>query len=61
MTDQFLEFTGHELEAVASITRAGEGWDVVVTVVETRRIPDTTDILAEYRLEADAEGGTARL
>ena len=32
------------------------GWLVDVEVVETRRVPDSTDILAVYEAELDAEG-----
>lgn len=48
--------TGREPEGVTSLTRTDEGWRVGIEVVETHRIPDSTDILAEYRVELDGEG-----
>ena len=49
--------TGRGAESVVGIERAGEdGWRVTVEVVETRRIPDSADILACYDTEVDAEG-----
>jgi hypothetical protein len=40
------ELTGHDVETVISIEPCDEGWAVGVEVVETRRIPDSADILA---------------
>jgi Gas vesicle synthesis protein GvpO len=51
------EMTGKEPEGITSLERAGDGgWLVGVEVVETRRIPDSTDILAVYEAELDADG-----
>ncbi|MBY8882226.1 gas vesicle protein GvpO [Actinacidiphila acidipaludis] len=50
------DLTGHEPEGVTSIARTEEGWRVGVEVVETHRIPDSTDILAVYRVQVDAAG-----
>ncbi|MBO0849055.1 MAG: gas vesicle protein [Pseudonocardia sp.] len=49
--------TGREPETVISIERHEDGWQVGVEVVETRRIPDSADILATYQvcLEPDGE------
>jgi len=49
--------TGRSAECVVGVERAGEdGWCVSVEVVETRRIPDSADILAVYATEVDADG-----
>jgi hypothetical protein len=49
--------TGRSAESVVGIERAGEdGWRVRVEVVETRRIPDSADILAVYDTEVDEDG-----
>ncbi|TMQ86253.1 gas vesicle protein [Actinomadura soli] len=49
--------TGRCAECVVGVERAGEdGWRVTVEVVETRRIPDSADILAVYDAEVDADG-----
>ena len=53
---QLLELTGKAAEGVTSLQRTDEGWQVQVEVVEVRRIPDTTDVLAIYELEVDDQG-----
>ncbi len=50
------DLTGGEPEGVTSLERTGAGWRVDLEVVESRRIPDSTDILAVYRVEVDDEG-----
>ena len=45
---QLLELTGRE--------RTDDGWTVKVEVVEVRRIPDTTDVLALYDVDVDSDG-----
>ncbi|NUR09304.1 MAG: gas vesicle protein [Nocardioidaceae bacterium] len=53
---QLLELTGKEAEGVTGLERTDDGWRVQVEVVEVRRIPDTTDILALYEIEVDGDG-----
>lgn len=38
--------------------RPGEesGWSLLVDVVELERVPDTTSVLATYRVDADGHG-----
>jgi hypothetical protein len=49
--------TGKEPEGITSLEQTDDGgWVVGVEVVEIRRIPDSTDILAVYEAELDAEG-----
>ncbi len=50
------ELTGRGPEAVVAIERAEHGWCIGVEVVETRRIPDSADILAIYETELDGTG-----
>ena len=54
---QLLELTGKQAEGVTSLQRTEDGWQVQVEVVEVRRIPDTTDVLAIYELDVDERGG----
>jgi hypothetical protein len=55
--DYVATMTGKEPEGIVSLERADQGgWVIGVEVVETRRIPDSTDILAVYEAELDAEG-----
>ncbi|EXU67392.1 gas vesicle protein [Streptomyces sp. PRh5] len=48
--------TGRAPEGVTSLERTEDGWTIGIEVVETHRIPDSTDILAEYRVELDDHG-----
>ena len=48
--------TGKDPEGVTSLEREEDGWLVGVEVVESHRIPDSTDILAEYRVRLDTQG-----
>ncbi|TQK42646.1 gas vesicle protein GvpO [Streptomyces sp. SLBN-118] len=50
------ELADKDLEAVTSLEKTDEGWQVGIEVVETHRIPDSTDILAVYLVEMDDEG-----
>ena len=51
------DMTGKDPEAIVSLEPTDDGgWLVDVEVVETRRVPDSTDILAVYEAELDAEG-----
>jgi hypothetical protein len=51
-----VEFTGREAETVVAIDRRDGDWYVDVEVVETHRIPDTTDVLAIYEVRLDPGG-----
>jgi hypothetical protein len=53
---QLAELTGREPECVIGIHRTDDGWQVDLEVVESRRIPDSTDILATYSVETDEDG-----
>jgi len=53
---QLLELTGKQAEGVTGLSRSDDGWTVQVEVVEVRRIPDTTDVLALYEVSVDEDG-----
>ena len=53
---QIVELTGKEPEGVTAVRRTDDGWAVGVEVVEDRRIPSASDILAVYEAELDADG-----
>lgn len=53
---QIIELTGRDPEAVTGVARSKSGWLVTVDVVEDRRIPSSTDIMATYEAELDADG-----
>jgi len=54
--EQLRELFGAEPESVSSFGRTRDGWRVTLEVVEVRRIPETTDVLASYEVELDANG-----
>jgi hypothetical protein len=55
--DYVAEMTGKEPEGITSLEQSDDGgWQVGVEVVETRRIPDSTDILAIYQADLDPDG-----
>jgi hypothetical protein len=54
--EQVVELIGRPPEGVTSVTRTREGWRVGIEVLETRRVPNSTDILAVYRVDLDDEG-----
>jgi hypothetical protein len=53
---QIAELTGKRPEGVTGVEPGEDGWVVGVEVVEDRRIPSSTDILAIYETEIDMDG-----
>jgi hypothetical protein len=53
---QLYELTGHEVEGITGVHRDDDGWIVEVDVLELRRIPATTDVLATYHVTVDESG-----
>ena len=53
---ELLELTGKAAEGVTGLERTEDGWTIQVEVVEVRRIPDTTDVLALYEVNTDRQG-----
>ncbi|HET7357353.1 MAG TPA: gas vesicle protein [Nocardioidaceae bacterium] len=54
---ELLELTGNDVEGVVGLERVEhDGWKVQVEVLELRRIPDTTDVLSLYEVDADDDG-----
>jgi len=53
---ELAELLGRPPESIVSLDRTDDGWRVGVEVLETRRIPDTADVLAEYEVETDQRG-----
>ena len=53
---QLRQVFGAEPESVSSFGRTRDGWRVTLEVVEVRRIPETTDVLASYEVELDENG-----
>lgn len=53
---QLSELLQNEPSGVSALKRTDEGWTAQVEVVEIARIPDTTSVMASYRVDLDAEG-----
>ncbi|MEV4057332.1 gas vesicle protein GvpO [Amycolatopsis sp. NPDC049688] len=59
-TAQFGVVTGQTPHAVTGIRSRGNGaWSVLLDVVELARIPDSTSVMATYRVDIDADGELA--
>ena len=48
--------TGRPVEGVLGMHRDDNGWTVTIELVELRRVPDSTDVLASYDVALDAKG-----
>jgi hypothetical protein len=44
------DLTGYKVDSISGFERTDEGWKLVITVVELRRIPAATDVLACYEV-----------
>jgi gas vesicle protein GvpO len=53
---QAQEVLGLEPESVSGFERKNDEWTVTVEVVEMRRIPESTDVLASYDVTLDEDG-----
>ena len=54
--EQLVELTGKEFEGIVALEKDEDGWTVEVEVLELRRIPSTTDVLAVYEVSLDRSG-----
>src|SRR5690349_11120884 len=53
---QLQQLTGQEVEGITGLHRNDDGWVVDIDVLELRRVPTTTDVLATYEVEVDGDG-----
>lgn len=54
--EEFSTLTGRPPESVVGTRWKDDHWSVRLEVVESRRIPDSADLLAEYEVELDEDG-----
>lgn len=54
--DQLGQLLGREPDGVTGVRREGDGWSVLVDVVELARIPASASVMATYRVDLDADG-----
>ncbi|MFE9888909.1 gas vesicle protein [Streptomyces scopuliridis] len=55
-TEQLAGLLGKRPESVSAVKRTEEGWQADVEVLEISRVPDTTSVMASYRVRLDEEG-----
>lgn len=53
---QLKALTGYPVDSVSEFGKTDDGWKLTVAVVELRRIPPSTDVLAEYVVGLDPDG-----
>ena len=54
--EQLAELTRTKPDTVSAFFKDEQGWHVVVEMIEMKRIPESTDMLASYDLLLDEEG-----
>jgi hypothetical protein len=52
---ELAELIGQTPEGIVGVDKNEDGWRVLVEVVESRRIPETTDIMAVYEVDVDSD------
>lgn len=53
---QIVELTGKEPEGISGVQPSDDGWTVMVDVVEDRKIPSTSDVIATCEAELGPDG-----
>ncbi|MFJ3659749.1 gas vesicle protein [Streptomyces sp. NPDC090119] len=54
--EQLTELIGRPPESVSALKPTNDGWEADVEVLELERVPDTTSVMATYRVTLDKEG-----
>ncbi|MBX0331529.1 gas vesicle protein [Oscillochloris sp. ZM17-4] len=54
--DQIAALTSLPVDTVSRFKREGDGWVVEIELVEMRRIPNSSDVLATYQIQLDSDG-----
>ena len=54
--EQLVQLTGLTPYTVSALSKDDEGWHVTVELIELKRIPEATDVLASYETLLDDEG-----
>lgn len=53
---QMITITGLEYDTVCQFDQTGDGWTMVIDMLEHRSIPRTQDLLSSYEVALDANG-----
>ncbi|PJH75485.1 MAG: gas vesicle protein [Anaerolineae bacterium CG_4_9_14_0_8_um_filter_58_9] len=54
--EQLAQLTGLTPETVSALSKDEQGWHVTVDLIELKRIPESTDVLATYGVVLDEAG-----
>ncbi|MFI9048480.1 gas vesicle protein [Streptomyces sp. NPDC053427] len=54
--EQLQELLGRAPESVSAVQPTADGWQADVEVLELARVPETTSVMASYRVTLDEEG-----
>ncbi|MEU5149980.1 gas vesicle protein GvpO [Streptomyces yangpuensis] len=54
--EQLAQLLGRPPDSVSSLKPTEDGWAAQVEVVELERIPDTTSVMASYKVTLDEDG-----
>jgi hypothetical protein len=54
--EQVSELTSRPVEGVLGVERSDDQWVVTLELLELRRVPDSTDVLASYAVALDDHG-----
>jgi hypothetical protein len=54
--EQLAQLTGLKVDTVSAFAQKDDGWHVTLELLELKRIPDATDVLATYETLLDDEG-----
>jgi hypothetical protein len=54
--EQMSGITGKKADTISGLTKDEQGWHVSVDLVEMRRIPESSDMLATYEVLLDTDG-----
>lgn len=54
--DELHELTGFTADSVTEVNATEDGWEIIVNLLELKRIPASTDLLAAYRITLDRDG-----
>jgi hypothetical protein len=54
--EQLAALLGRTPESVSALKPAEDGWEADVEVVELERVPETTSVMATYRVTLDEQG-----
>jgi len=58
--EQLAQLTGLKPDTVSGLNRDEEGWHVAVDLIELKRIPEATDVLATYEALLDDNANLIR-